>query len=177
MRLPRLQVPTGEWEVAWEIAFDSATPTAPRLRALSILLGDPGPPRHVSDFELEVRTWSAERVDAELAALLAEHDPEREDAERHAGMRELTPGEEAEKPLDPADQVRVRCLAVLELIARGADPHASPGHRLQAASLHKRFARWPSGMSAFDELVSAMSEEEINAELELLDGGREEPGW
>ena len=63
---------------------------------------------------------------------------------------------------------------MLQLITRGADPHASPGHRLQAAALYDRCMPG-SAMSPWEEELRGMSAEEIDRELaEMLDWGSDE---
>ena len=167
--------PTSTWEVAHDLAFRPGTSTACRLRALKILLKNPPPTDwEVSEFEREVRRWSPERVEAELANLRAglERGPDETQESAVASERVEVPEDEA--PLDPAERVREECLAVLRRITRGDDPHASDDHRLQAATLYEKYLSRSSGISGLEAEVRGMSEEQIDIELEEL---RDRTDW
>ena len=162
--------PTSTWELARELAFRSDTPTAPRLRALAFLLDNPSPPPELSEFEREIRTWSLEQIDAELVRLSTADDDGRLGAEAPVGPAGPEHVTSEKHPRERTEETRRLCLGMLQLIARGADPHASPGHRLQAAALYDRCAP-PSAVSRWEEELRGMSAEEIEIELEqLLDG-------
>lgn len=78
---------------------------------------------------------------------------------------------------DEMEDIRTRCLGILQRIARGADPHASPGHRLQAAALYERYA--PVSSDAlwleWEKELREMSEPRLDIELkELVDEGSDD---
>ena len=166
--------PTSTWELARELAFRPDTPTAPRLRALAFLLDTPGPPPELSEYEREIQTWSPEQVEAELARLTTADDDGRLGAEAPVGPAGPEHVTSEKDPRERTEESRRLCLEMLQLITRGADPHASPGHRLQAAALYDRCMPG-SAMSPWEEELRGMSAEEIDRELaEMLDWGSDE---
>jgi len=116
--------PTSTWELARELAFRSDTPTAPRLRALAFLLDNPSPPPELSEFEREIRTWSLEQIDAELVRLSTADDDGRLGAEAPVGPAGPEHVTSEKHPRERTEETRRLCLGMLQLIARGADPHA-----------------------------------------------------
>ena len=112
--------------------------------------------------------------EAELARLTTADDDGPLGAEAPVGPAGPEHVTSEKDPRERTEETRRLCLGMLQLIARGADPHASPGHRLQAAALYDRCMPG-SAMSPWEEELRGMSAEEIDRELaEMLDWGSDE---